>query len=139
MKRSRSLLGRSVPSARDPKMNNSVAPISRRATWYVRRTSINSVRSMAPNNPTSAAATRALPPAAGFPRSPIHAAERHQRIVRQGRAIRLIRPRRAEERVEQALDHARLDVVDDEHDARAPVVVGPGIELDRRMEDVLDA
>ena len=43
------------------------------------------------------------------------------------------------ERPKRALDQALLEATHDEHEARAPVVVGPAGEVGGRMDDVLDA
>src|SRR6266851_833222 len=58
MKRSRSLSGRSVPRAREPKMKTPVAPFSRRAASYVFKTLIRVARFMDLNIATIGAARR---------------------------------------------------------------------------------
>src|SRR6266508_2105354 len=58
MKRSRSLSGRSVPRAREPKMKRPVAPFSRRAESYVLKTLIRAARFMARNIATIGATRR---------------------------------------------------------------------------------
>src|ERR1051325_4304843 len=50
--------------------------------------------------------------------------------------IRLCAP---DERVPAGRDRVPVEVTDNEHQPRAPVIVGPAREHDRRMEDVVDA
>src|SRR3954470_3525286 len=58
----------------------------------------------------------------------IRAAERRERIVHHGGAIRLVDLRGAEEGIEQIADRAFLDAVHDEHQPRTMVLVRPRVQ-----------
>lgn len=75
----------------------------------------------------------------GPARSPIDAAERRERIVEERGAVGLVGCGAVEEGVEQAPYLLRIEIAGDDDDAAALVGVGPGVEVARRVHDVLDA
>lgn len=69
----------------------------------------------------------------------VGAAERRQRIVDERDAIRPVGCGRRQERLKQLLDLGRCGGADDEHETRAPILIGPARKSRGRMQKMLNA